>query len=195
MIEHFYKQVPGFFSFQLVYDLGLSKIPNDGKWVEVGAWQGQSLSYAVVESLKKEKNVEFYCVDIWTLLDRHITDEITNDQDLYNTFIKNIEPIKDYINIIKESSATASRHFQDNSLDFVMIDADHSYEAVKKDMEVWWPKVKPGGMMVGDDMRKHYPGVKQACWEFVNKHNITWDKEILKMMLLSGCWILYKPTE
>jgi hypothetical protein len=188
MIDHFYNKVPGFFSFQSVYDIGLSRTPNGGKWVEIGSWQGKSLSYAVVESLRKGKNIEFHCVDIWMLSNKHITDKIKNDQDLYQAFIKNIEPIKDHINVIRESSAMAPGYFQDNSLDFVMIDADHSYEAVKRDMQVWWPKVKPGGMMVGDDMRRSFPGVKTASQEFAKEHGLTWNKS-------SGCWLLDKPNE
>ena len=35
--------------------------------------------------------------------------------------------------------------------DFIYIDADHSYEACKLDLESYWPKLKQGGIMMGDD--------------------------------------------
>jgi len=41
--------------------------------------------------------------------------------------------------------------FQDNSLDFVYIDANHAYDYVVEDMEKWYPKVKNGGYLIGHD--------------------------------------------
>ena len=35
--------------------------------------------------------------------------------------------------------------------DFVYIDGDHHYEAVKADMKAWWPLVRPHGIMCGHD--------------------------------------------
>jgi hypothetical protein len=44
-----------------------------------------------------------------------------------------------------------SELFEDNSLDFVYIDANHTYEGVKEDIKYWYPKVKPGGLLLGHD--------------------------------------------
>ena len=48
-------------------------------------------------------------------------------------------------------SVEAAKRFTDESLDFVYLDADHSYEAVRDDIAAWWPKLKPGGLFAGDD--------------------------------------------
>ena len=53
--------------------------------------------------------------------------------------------------IIQEPSRLASERFEDQSLDFVYIDADHRYPAIKQDIEVWFPKVKIGGIFSGHD--------------------------------------------
>ena len=66
--------------------------------------------------------------------------------------------------IIKGDSVEAAATIADASLDFVFIDGDHSYEGVKRDIEAWMPKVKPGGWLMGHD----YPqraGVKRAVDE------------------------------
>jgi len=52
-----------------------------------------------------------------------------------------------------ESSFMANR-IEDNALDFCYIDADHSYEGIKKDVTSWWPKVKVGGIFSGHDYKK-----------------------------------------
>lgn len=46
-------------------------------------------------------------------------------------------------------SAVAAAEFADESLDWVYVDADHRYEAVKADVAAWWPKVRPGGLLGG----------------------------------------------
>ena len=52
---------------------------------------------------------------------------------------------------MRMDSVKASEAFSDGSLDFVFLDADHSYKGVKRDIEAWLPKVKPGGLLCGHD--------------------------------------------
>lgn len=49
------------------------------------------------------------------------------------------------------SSEEASQRIEDGSLDFVYIDGNHFYPSVKKDIELWWPKVRSGGVVGGHD--------------------------------------------
>lgn len=77
--------------------------------------------------------------------------------------------------IVRKSSLDAAETIQDKSLDFVFIDADHSYEAVKNDIEAWENKVKTGGYLSGHDYdNKEYPcfGVKQAVDEWARERGI-----------------------
>ncbi len=62
-------------------------------------------------------------------------------------------------------SVEAARQVADHCADFVFIDAGHSYEAVKADIEAWWPKVRPGGWFGGHDYHPAHPGVIQAVDE------------------------------
>ena len=72
----------------------------------------------------------------------------------------------------------ASKAIPDESLDFAFIDADHSYEAVRLDIENWMPKVKPHGMLLGHDYVERYDGVIRAVNEaFGGQHHI-WPKTI-----------------
>lgn len=71
--------------------------------------------------------------------------------------------------IVRKPSVEAARDFEDGSLDFAFIDADHSYEGCKADIAAWWPKVRPGGVFGGHDYANaEFPGfgVTQAVNEF-----------------------------
>jgi hypothetical protein len=48
---------------------------------------------------------------------------------------------------IRQTSAEAVTMFQDGELDFVNVDANHSYEHVDEDIRLWWPKLIQGGVM------------------------------------------------
>jgi hypothetical protein len=54
---------------------------------------------------------------------------------------------------IKELSWDGAKHYEDNSLDFVFIDAAHDYESVRQDILTWLPKIKKGGYIGGHDFR------------------------------------------
>jgi predicted O-methyltransferase YrrM len=73
---------------------------------------------------------------------------------------------------LRMRSTDAAPLFPDGSLDFAFIDADHSYEAVRSDLRVWWPKLRAGGLLCGHDYGVYGDaagawGVRQAVDEFV----------------------------
>ena len=77
--------------------------------------------------------------------------------------------------IFRTTSAKAARQFDTGQLDFVYIDAQHHYEAVKQDLMLWYPKVKKGGILSGHDYidgkREHGNfGVKSAVNEFATNN-------------------------
>lgn len=61
---------------------------------------------------------------------------------------------------------------KDNSLDFVFIDANHSYECVVKDIKAWAPKLRPGGMLSGHDFSERNSGVIRAVTELVSDFSL-----------------------
>ena len=74
---------------------------------------------------------------------------------------------------VKKTSLEAVDDFADESLDFVYIDADHSYEHVKQDIEIWSKKVRNGGIVSGHDYYVHSgTDVIKAVTEYIKGTDI-----------------------
>jgi predicted O-methyltransferase YrrM len=73
--------------------------------------------------------------------------------------------------VIRAYSMDAVRWFDDESLDFVYIDANHAYEPFCEDLEAWDKKVRKGGIVSGHDWINGCNGlafgVKQRFWEWL----------------------------
>ena len=54
--------------------------------------------------------------------------------------------------------------------DSIYIDGNHEYDFVKKDLENYYPKLKDGGILAGDDFQ--IPNVRRAVLQFCCKNNI-----------------------
>lgn len=65
--------------------------------------------------------------------------------------------------LVRDTSVNAAKRFDDGSLDFVYIDADHRYDAVVGDLSAWFDKVRVGGVLAGHDYANpDLPGVQHA---------------------------------
>ena len=59
--------------------------------------------------------------------------------------------IGEHIELIDKPSEEACDQFSNDFFDFVFFDADHRYPNIKRDIEIWLPKVKKGGLLIGHD--------------------------------------------
>lgn len=126
-------------------------------------------------------------VDIW----RNTGDLNQNDSDYsqeeldnqYKTvFKKMLKCDNNNIKIIREFSNKAASFFEDETFDFVYIDADHSYHGCLQDLNSWYPKIKIGGILAGHDFispeltirfgHKTTFGVVEAVKTFLKNCNI-----------------------
>ena len=168
-MEHFYKNIEGWFSYPLLYREAIERAPNDAHFVEIGSWKGASAAYMAVEIINSGKNIKFDCVDTWKGSIEHGLHATTQQEELYITFLKNIEPVKNYITAYRTYSTEAAKLYKDNSLDFVFIDAAHDYDNVLADITAWYPKVKTGGIIAGHDYHINidmWTDVKRAVHDY-----------------------------
>jgi hypothetical protein len=189
-MNHIY-QLPEFgenwFNYQELYNLMVEKFPSGSKFIEVGSWKGKSAAYLAVEIINSKKDIKIACIDLWAdCIDswKGISEDQRNEHlksnYLYELFIKNTLSLSSVINPIRMDSISASKIYNDNTIDFIFIDANHDYDNVKKDIDAWYPKVKIGGIIAGHDYDKYWFGVVEAVNDFFTGKNI----------LISGnCWI------
>jgi predicted O-methyltransferase YrrM len=105
---------------------------------------------------------DIFCQDVQNLF---IVEDMQNAMDrLYRDVSINLLKFQGRARLIREKSWLAADQFDDESCDLVYIDGDHTYDGVVKDLAAWYPKVKKGGIICGDDIG--WPGVKKAVDEF-----------------------------
>jgi SAM-dependent methyltransferase len=81
------------------------------------------------------------------------------------------------LTVVRAHSAVAAHQFPAGSFDFVYLDADHTYEAVARDLRLYAPLVRPGGILGGHDYHD-LPNwtvpfeVKRAVQAFLFRHNL-----------------------
>lgn len=192
-MNHVWKSVEGFTGGgipQLYADM-VKHYANGSHFVEVGPFLGQSTALMIVEIINSGKDISFDCVDIWEKLPTFSDGQLENEHfkrlphDYFPVFKENLEryDLFKHVNPIRGDSISVSKQYEDDSLDFVFVDANHSYESVKKDIEAWMPKVKKGGILSGHDYARNNNGVKQAVVECIGKIKLTG----------AQCWWYKKP--
>ena len=72
--------------------------------------------------------------------------------------------------IIREASYNAIKTFDNESLDFVYIDSEHTYIAVLQEARQWYPKIRKGGILSGHDFIQSQ--VKNAVMDFCKENKI-----------------------
>jgi len=186
-MEHFHYKIPGWFTFPRLYSQ-MVKTYDAGHFVEVGAWQGSSAAFMAVEIINSKKNIKFDVIDIWGKFSiaglNTKNPELLPEDTVEKLFYKNIEPVKHVVNASKIDSISGSRIYKDKSLDFVFIDANHSYDSVINDLNAWFPKVKSGGHIAGHDYATDRD-VRVAVQNFFKTNTDTYDYG-------ENCWCAYK---
>jgi hypothetical protein len=131
---------------------------------ELGVWRGRTFKYL----LTNLPNLKLIGVDLYapqpdnTGPEKWTPGENGHDWD-HEGYFQDIAAFCKKVNgrgkLLRMKTSEAAKLIPDESLDFVFIDADHSYEGCNADIKNWGPKVKRGGYIMGHDI----------FWEGVNK--------------------------
>lgn len=155
----------------------LLKNKNHSVGCEVGTFKGVNASN-VLKGLPGLKRL--YVVDPWEtyeLYDGRLFNKPSckNKADWNKTikvFYGNTYLYRDRVIVMRMTSVEASFHIEDGSLDWVFIDANHEYEYIKENLEIWSEKVRKNGIVSGHDYgnpkeEKRGWGITKAVNEFV----------------------------
>ena len=135
---------------------GLIEPINSLKGELVGVEIGVCLAHTTEAYAKGIKNLKkLYAVDNYpTFVDWDGSDWNKDRQDLMKKAAQDkMLAHKDKVEFLHVSSEEFVKTIEDESLDFVFIDGDHSFEAALKDFQNYYPKVKKGGIFGGHDIQ------------------------------------------
>ena len=149
---------------------------------ELGVMEGRVFLYLLWQC----QELTMHGVDVWVQKGVDLEADVLEDFDSINYgYYQNIKKLSEGYNVRsilhRTTTSKAAQKIEDKSLDFIFIDANHSYEQTKNDILTWLPKVKKDGWILGHDIDWH--GVQIAV------------KELLPNFDLAGvetCWYI-KP--
>ena len=159
----------------------LEQLDKNSNLVEVGVWKG--------DFSKQIWNISspnlLVLVDSWTFDEkvRGCAPQVSGEEPLNQNFFDQakkdtydkFENIQN-VHILDFNSLEASSKYEDYFFDYIYIDAEHTYQAVTKDLEVWYPKLKKNGTLFGDDYywreEDDTLSLHRAYQEFIQKNHI-----------------------
>jgi len=129
--------------------------------VELGTHFGES--YFGFCQAVEENGIDCRCfaVDTWKG-DEHAGfygENVFQEVDDYNR-----KTYRSFSTLLRSSFHHASEQFAAGSIDLLHIDGLHTYGAVKQDFETWFPKVRPGGLVLLHDVNVRHADFE--VWQF-----------------------------
>lgn len=208
-----------FFGYQLAVERGtyyahLFDVLNvTGPCVEVGVKRGEFSSdflrkvFALRPSLGPPR---YFMVDVWRRVPakEHYVDVANVDNAAHRDSLKAaVDRAAEFwqtLSVVQLRSREAVRLFKDEELAFVYLDARHDYCAVYEELTLYWPKVRAGGVLAGDDCymsvsttygdwqvcedgTRRAGGPCQAVRDFTLERRLRWRK-------LQHQFIIFKPV-
>ncbi len=163
----------------------MGSVPHDGRFEraefvsslikpgDIGAEIGVNMGVFAYHVLLQSQPSKLYLIDPWQYglqqdVELDPTPEKQRFRDAeYETVCKLFAPYSN-IEIVRKKSEDAAIDFPDQLFDYVYIDGEHSYNAVKRDLSNYFPKVKVGGYLIGDDYG--WTGIASAVQGFLSEH-------------------------
>lgn len=176
-----------------------------GSWLNINNLLGTGVEVGVARGdyartiLQQWEGRHLFLVDPWKPQDKNIYREQVNLDAPFTEWKCAVEAlVKEYegktlVTMLPFLSVEAAKRFADGFLSFVYLDGNHSYEAVTEDLNAWWPKIRPGGIMGGHDFLNR----TDNGWHcYVADAVIRWAFENQLEFTVTSCrsWWMEKPA-
>jgi len=116
--------------------------------VEIGTDGGSFANFLLANT----KDTKLYCIDPYQRYEdyKDAINNVTGDALYQSTYSKLKQSFGDRVQFIRKFSSDAVADIEDE-VDFLYIDGNHQYTYVLEDLQKFFPKVKAGGIIIGDD--------------------------------------------
>lgn len=179
-----------------------------GPCIELGVQRGNfSTTFLQGMSERALPMPRYYMVDVWRE-EEHYDDEanIANSGQLENLIVaaRAVSKFWRHTTLVQLRTHEAVNLFKDEECGFIYVDARHDYCAVHEDLSLYWRKLKPGGVMAGDDFgtrggdwikcengETRAGGVKQAVTDFSKEISTAQVK--VHLYNVNDQWFMRKP--
>lgn len=161
----------------------LAMLPKGAVGAEIGVYRGE-FSARILETVEPQR---LHLIDPWLCQvdDGHAMSlygrQCPDGQDGMNAYYDEVrarfraEIIQRRVLLHRARSEEIATDFPDDYFDWIYVDGDHNYAAVRADLESYFPKVKTGGFIAGDDYALGgwwRDGVVRAVNEFIGRHSV-----------------------
>lgn len=120
--------------------------------IEIGVLKAENI-YTILENCPNVKTI--YGIDPFK---EHMDYETKRTKEHMKEYekitLENLSEFEGRYSIVKQSSKNAASQFDNESIDFILLDGDHSYKGIKSDLEAYYPKLKKGGHMFVHDVNR-----------------------------------------
>lgn len=130
----------------------ISRLPTNAIVAEIGVWVGRHSKQICDISEPRE----LHLIDPWEWnaqnAGAHYKGVVKVEHDA--AYQEAVNRLSGYpgVEFHRMTSTLGSEKFPDEYFDWVYIDGDHRYDAVINDLNIWRPKIKPGGYLTGHDL-------------------------------------------
>ena len=139
-----------------------------GKGVEVGVSKGE---YA--RTILSKYLGHLYLVDLWAMQDPQEYEDVANTEDHESNIhlcVANLSEYQSRYTMVRKKSPLAANDFENESLDFIYLDANLKYSFVKSDIEAWFPKIRTGGIISGHDYFNNWDDITDIAPNGIDKY-------------------------
>ena len=168
----------------------LARVPRGGVCAEIGVWQGE-FSSRILELTAPSK---LHLIDPWAFQPefsaRGYGGRVAKSQAEMDRLYERVRArfaTRANVAIHRDTSTHGLGEFRDGFFDWVYIDGNHYYDYVREDLHLALQKVRPGGLITGDDYDwgalEGFP-VRQAVHDFLRDHAIGNEIQILGSQFL-----------